>query len=380
MNAITEPRRGEGRHHGRAGPDAGGGAARRADGRPRRRRRPGPGARPGAGRGQGVRDLRLRPALRQARRRRWSASSQSMRGGPVSRAAASSTSAGTSSWATSSRPRSSRSAPTPTGPKPGTLVTSVPIMVSAAGVQDLAYSNDLPSGYSERMLLSAPLVLHRAQRPRRPPGRAHRADGGRAARGQQVGDRDGRGRGRPRLRAGRDRGDRRARPAGASSRSSPPTTRRCGGRWPRPWAPTTWSTRPTDDVFEAWAEHGGARGLVVFEAVGVPGVIDAALRAAPPQRPARGGRRVHGRTTRSPRSGGSPRSCRCSSASAMTSTSSPAPCGRSPRARSTSRPMITGEVGIDGVARRLRRPRQPRASLQDPGHPLSRLDRSVVER
>ncbi|HXW38164.1 MAG TPA: alcohol dehydrogenase catalytic domain-containing protein, partial [Acidimicrobiales bacterium] len=45
------------------------------------------------------------------------------------------------------------------GPKPGTLVTSVPIMVTMSGVQDLAYSNDLPSGYGERMLLAAPLVV-----------------------------------------------------------------------------------------------------------------------------------------------------------------------------------------------------------------------------
>jgi threonine dehydrogenase-like Zn-dependent dehydrogenase len=49
--------------------------------------------------------------------------------------------------------------PDTAGPEPGTLVTSVPIMISATGVQDLAYTNVLPAGYSERMLLSAPLVL-----------------------------------------------------------------------------------------------------------------------------------------------------------------------------------------------------------------------------
>ncbi len=45
------------------------------------------------------------------------------------------------------------------GPATGSLVTSVPVMLSMAGVQDMAYSNDLPAGYSERMLLSAPLAL-----------------------------------------------------------------------------------------------------------------------------------------------------------------------------------------------------------------------------
>jgi threonine dehydrogenase-like Zn-dependent dehydrogenase len=35
------------------------------------------------------------------------------------------------------------------------------------------------------------------------------------------------------------------------------------------------------DVFDAWREHGGTRTAVVFEAVGVPGVIDAAMRSAP---------------------------------------------------------------------------------------------------
>jgi threonine dehydrogenase-like Zn-dependent dehydrogenase len=45
------------------------------------------------------------------------------------------------------------------GPKPGTVVTSMPVMVDMNGVRDLAYSNQLPGGYSDRMLLSAALVL-----------------------------------------------------------------------------------------------------------------------------------------------------------------------------------------------------------------------------
>lgn len=44
-------------------------------------------------------------------------------------------------------------------PPPGTLVTSMPAIISDGGMQPRLYSNTLPGGYSERMLLSAPLVL-----------------------------------------------------------------------------------------------------------------------------------------------------------------------------------------------------------------------------
>jgi threonine dehydrogenase-like Zn-dependent dehydrogenase len=42
---------------------------------------------------------------------------------------------------------------------PGTLVTSLPILLSAEGVQPIVYSNSTIGGYAERMLLSAPLLL-----------------------------------------------------------------------------------------------------------------------------------------------------------------------------------------------------------------------------
>jgi 2-desacetyl-2-hydroxyethyl bacteriochlorophyllide A dehydrogenase len=41
---------------------------------------------------------------------------------------------------------------------PGTLVTSLPVLVSATGVEPIVYSNKTIGGYSERMLLSAPLL------------------------------------------------------------------------------------------------------------------------------------------------------------------------------------------------------------------------------
>lgn len=44
-------------------------------------------------------------------------------------------------------------------PPPGTLVTSLPVMVTMDGVEPLVYSNNFPCGYAERMLLSAPMLL-----------------------------------------------------------------------------------------------------------------------------------------------------------------------------------------------------------------------------
>lgn len=44
-------------------------------------------------------------------------------------------------------------------PPPGTLVTSLPVLLSAKGVEPIVYSNSTIGGYSERMLLSAPLLL-----------------------------------------------------------------------------------------------------------------------------------------------------------------------------------------------------------------------------
>lgn len=42
---------------------------------------------------------------------------------------------------------------------PGSIVTSIPVLLSAKGVEPIVYSNDTIGGYAERMLLSAPLLL-----------------------------------------------------------------------------------------------------------------------------------------------------------------------------------------------------------------------------
>ncbi|HME50077.1 zinc-binding dehydrogenase [Mycobacterium sp.] len=44
-------------------------------------------------------------------------------------------------------------------PAAGTVVTSIPVLLSPAGVEPIIYSNRTPGGYAERMLLSAPLLL-----------------------------------------------------------------------------------------------------------------------------------------------------------------------------------------------------------------------------
>ncbi len=41
----------------------------------------------------------------------------------------------------------------------GTLVTSIPVLLSGAGLEAIVYSNTAVGGYAERMLLSAPLLL-----------------------------------------------------------------------------------------------------------------------------------------------------------------------------------------------------------------------------
>ena len=44
-------------------------------------------------------------------------------------------------------------------PAPGTVVTSIPVLLSATGLEPIIYSNTMVGGYAERMLLSAPLLL-----------------------------------------------------------------------------------------------------------------------------------------------------------------------------------------------------------------------------
>ncbi|MGI8491158.1 MAG: zinc-binding dehydrogenase [Acidimicrobiales bacterium] len=167
-------------------------------------------------------------------------------------------------------------------PAPGTLVTSVPVMLTMTGIQDLAYSNDFPAGYSERMLLSAPLLqtvpngLEASLAALTEP----------LAVGVHAVNRSGISAGEAALVVGcgpvglavtaalRHRG---VEPVIASDFS--PARRQLGS--------AMGAHRVVDpaveDPWDACTEPAGGRQLVVFEAVGVPGILDELFRSAPPK-------------------------------------------------------------------------------------------------
>lgn len=168
------------------------------------------------------------------------------------------------------------------GPPSGTLVTSVPIMLESDGVRDLAYSNDLPSGYSERMLLAAPLLqrVPEGLDPRRAALTEPMAVGLHAVNRSAIATDEGAvviGCGPVGI----------AVIAALALKGIEPIVAADLSPMRRSLAERMGAHQVVDpdqgDVFDAWREHGGARTAVVFEAVGVPGVIDAALRSAPPR-------------------------------------------------------------------------------------------------
>jgi threonine dehydrogenase-like Zn-dependent dehydrogenase len=170
--------------------------------------------------------------------------------------------------------------PDTVGPRPGTLVTSVTVLLSLTGVQPIVYSNEVAGGYGERMLLSAPM-LHEV-----PNGLSaqHAALTEPMAVGLHAVNRSkiAPGEGAVVLGCG---------PVGlaviaalhlkgvdhiVASDFSP--ARRA--------LATTMGAHEvvdpaTDGAFEVWGRTGKGRALVAFEAIGVPGIIDGALRAAP---------------------------------------------------------------------------------------------------
>jgi threonine dehydrogenase-like Zn-dependent dehydrogenase len=172
--------------------------------------------------------------------------------------------------------------PDTVAPQAGTLVTSLPVLITAAGMDNLAYTNAVPGGYSERMLLSAPLLLEVPNG--LDPGRAALTEP--MAVGLHAVNRSGIAPGDGALVLGsgpvglaviaalRQRG---VEPIVASDLS--PARRQL--------AVTMGAHEAVDPAqepaFEAWARIGGTRSLVVFEAIGIPGIIDDTLRHAPPQ-------------------------------------------------------------------------------------------------
>lgn len=167
-------------------------------------------------------------------------------------------------------------------PPAGTLVTSIPIMIGTAGVEPIVYGNDLPGGYSERMLLSAPLLqeVPNGLDARRAALTEPMAVGVHAVNRAAV--QTGEGAlvigcgpvGIAVIAALRRQG---VEPIVASDFSS---TRRGLAATMGAHAVADPAVTPPAD---AWAEHGRGRSLVVFEAVGRSGLIDDILRWAPPR-------------------------------------------------------------------------------------------------
>ena len=171
--------------------------------------------------------------------------------------------------------------PDTVGPKPGARVVSVPALISSRGVHQLAYNNEFPGGYAERMLLAAPLVLEV------PNGLDTRtaalteplAVGIHAVNKASVTP------GEPVLVVG----------CGPVGLAVVAALRRAGvevviasdySSARRKVALSTGATEVVDPgeepLVEAWKRLAGRRTPVVFEAVGVPGVIQQLFRDVPP--------------------------------------------------------------------------------------------------
>ncbi|HLM64566.1 MAG TPA: zinc-binding dehydrogenase [Acidimicrobiales bacterium] len=170
--------------------------------------------------------------------------------------------------------------PDTAAPAPGTLVTSIPMMITATGLSDLVYSNELPAGYGEQILLSAPLLLEvpNGLDARRAALTEPMAVGLHAVNRSGIAAGDGAlvmGCGPVGLAVIAALGLRGVEPIVASDLS--PARRAL--------AATMGAHEVVDPTvepaFEAWARSGRGRPLVVFEAIGVPGIIDDAMRDAP---------------------------------------------------------------------------------------------------
>lgn len=170
--------------------------------------------------------------------------------------------------------------PDTSGPAEGTLVTSIPILVGSTGIRPIVYANDIAAGYGELMLLSAPLLVEV------PNG----LDAGPAALtepmavGLHAVNKSSIARGEGALVLG-------CGPVGLAvvaalalkgidhivaadfSAARRSMAAQLGAHE---------VVDPRDETaFAAWRRTGGLRNLVVFEAIGVRGILDEVLRAAP---------------------------------------------------------------------------------------------------
>jgi threonine dehydrogenase-like Zn-dependent dehydrogenase len=170
--------------------------------------------------------------------------------------------------------------PDTTGPEAGTAVTSIPILVDGSGLRPIVYSNDVAAGYGELMLLSAPLLL---EVPNGLDAR-HAALTEPMAVGLHAVNKSAIKEGEGALVLG-------CGPVGLAvvaalrtmgidhivaadfSTARRDLARRLGAHE---------TVDPRDEsAFAAWGRTGGLRTLVVFEAIGVPGILNDILRSSP---------------------------------------------------------------------------------------------------
>jgi len=168
------------------------------------------------------------------------------------------------------------------GVSPGQTVVSLPVVADQRGIHAVGYSNDYPGGYAERMLLSAGLLLEvpNGLDARRAALTEPMAVGVHAVNRADIAP------GTAALVIG-------AGPVGLAVIAA----LKVKGIEPivaadfSPRRRALASTMGADEVvdpreergIDAWRRVDGRHPLVIFEAVGVPGVIDQAMRAAPPQ-------------------------------------------------------------------------------------------------
>ena len=250
-------------------------------------------------------------------------------------------------------------------PAPGTIVTSIPVLLSGSGIEPIVYSQRHSRRLRRADAAVGAAALPDAQRARPAPRGADRADGGRPPRRQQVGDPAGEGAlvlgcgpvGLAVIAALRARG---IGPIVAADFSPP------GGRWRSRWAPPRPSTRR--DGVDAWSPASGP--AVVFEAIGVPGIIDEILRLAPV-----GARVVVVGVCMEPDTFMPFFGIGKELSVQFVLGYDPIEFADSLRPIAEGEidvtPMITGEVGLDGVADAFAELGAPRGALQDPRHAVT---------
>ena len=164
--------------------------------------------------------------------------------------------------------------------RPGDVVVSMPVVFDPGGVHAVGYSNDYAGGYGERMILSDPLCL------KVPEGVDHRhaaltepmAVGLHAVNLSRLTERDAAvvlGCGPVGLAVVAACAAKGVESIVAADFS--PARRRLAAAF----GATEVVDPATEPAMEAWRRVDGRRQVVVFEAVGVPGMLDSAIAAAP---------------------------------------------------------------------------------------------------